>query len=122
MSTIQSTLQVVKSAFTLTLVGSIGLIIGLAWAQPSPAGQHVCQSDNKQTNPDDKQTVVDPDRRIFHAICLWEHRGVIRPGDVSSAGAVGPAQITKIFLKDMNLYLCTDYTLDDCKDYKPLFI
>ena len=57
-------------------------------------------------------------RRIFKAICLWEHRGVIRPDDVSCAGAVGPAQITQIFLNDINSYLNTSYTLTDCKDYE----
>ena len=56
-------------------------------------------------------------RAMFRAICLWEHRGVIRPDDVSSAGAVGPAQITPIFLRDLD----TDYTLEDCKDYETAF-
>ena len=53
-------------------------------------------------------------RRIFTAITLWEHRGVIRPNDVSSAGAVGPAQIRQIYLDDSNEYAGTAYTLQDC--------
>jgi len=59
--------------------------------------------------------------RIFRAICLWEHRGVIRPDDVSKAGAVGPAQIRQIFLDDANEYLGTSFTLEDCKDYVVAF-
>jgi len=61
-------------------------------------------------------------RAMFKAICLWEHRGVIRIDDVSCAGAVGPAQITPIFLKDMNVHLKTSYTLDDCKDYEVAYL
>ena len=61
-------------------------------------------------------------RTMFKAICLWEHRGVIRPDDVSKAGAVGPAQITPIFLKDMNIHLKTCYTMTDCKDYEVAYL
>ena len=41
---------------------------------------------------------------------------MIRPDDVSPAGAVGPAQIRQIYLDDANEYLGTSYTLADCKD------
>lgn len=61
------------------------------------------------------------DRADFRAICMWEHRGVIRPNDVSSAGAVGPAQIRQIFLDDGNEHGKTNYTLEDCKDYEIAF-
>ena len=74
--------------------------------QPQPAVQ-----ENRLT------TTTTPDEAMFLAIVLWEHRGVVRSNEVSRAGAVGPAQITPIFLADMNEYLGTAYTLRDSRQW-----
>lgn len=82
---------------------------------PEPLPQREAQPQPPENVLPDPHT---EDRAMFRALCLWEHRGVIRIDDVSEAGAVGPAQITPVFLKDMNIHLKTCYTLADCKDYE----
>ncbi len=62
------------------------------------------------------------DGRLFKAICMWEHRGVIRPDAINKKeNAHGPAQIRQIYLDDSNQFAGTRYTLQDCHDYEIAF-
>ena len=107
----------------------IGMVAGMLIAQDNwqraekPVAPTITAIEGVRSVRDLPQPTVKPSSKadMFKALCMWEHRGVIRPDDVSSAGAVGPAQITPIFLKDLNIILDTDYTLTDCEDYETAF-
>ena len=66
--------------------------------------------------------MTEPAHDIFWAVCMWEHRGHIRPDDISPKGAVGPAQVTPICLQDVNAFLKAHghhtYSMAQMRDYK----